>query len=70
MFLLLMDVLIEDVRKGVPGSMIFADEENNVLRGNDETHCVEMTRHTAWRHVEEHCTTGSEDQIENPNHRL
>ena len=35
LILLLMDVLTEDVRKDVPGSMMFAD--NIVLCGDDET---------------------------------
>ena len=35
LFLLLMDVLTEDVRKDVPGSMMFADDI--VLCGDDET---------------------------------
>ena len=34
MFLLLMDVLTEDVRKNVPGSMMFADD--TVVCGDDE----------------------------------
>ena len=34
-FLLLMDVLTEDVRKDVPGSLMFADDI--VLCGDDET---------------------------------
>ena len=39
LFLLLMDVLTEDVRKDVPGSMIFADDI--VLCGDDETDITE-----------------------------
>ena len=35
LFLLLMDVLTEDVRNDVPGSMMFADDI--VLCGDDET---------------------------------
>ena len=35
LFLLLMDVLTEDVRKDVPGSMVFAHDI--VLCGDDET---------------------------------
>ena len=36
---LLMDVLTEDVRKDVPGSMMFADDI--VLCGDDETYTTE-----------------------------
>ena len=39
LFLLLMDVLTEDVRKDVPGSMMFADDI--VLCGDDETDMTE-----------------------------
>ena len=39
MFLLLMDVLTEDVRKNIPGSMMFADDI--VLCGDDETDTTE-----------------------------
>ena len=45
MFLLLMDVLTEDVRKDVPGSMLFADD--NVLCGDDETDMTEYL--DTWR---------------------
>ena len=41
LFLLLMDVLTEDVRKDVPGSMMFADDI--VLCGDDETDMTAMT---------------------------
>ena len=39
MFLLLMDVLTEDVRKDVPGSVMFADDI--VLCGDDEKYTIE-----------------------------
>ena len=39
LFLLLMDVLTEDVRKDVPESMLFADDI--VLCGDDETDMTE-----------------------------
>ena len=39
LFLLLIDVLTEDVRKGVPGSMMFAYDI--VLCGDDETYMTE-----------------------------
>ena len=39
LFLLLMDVLTQDVRKDVPGSMMFADDI--VLCGDDETDMTE-----------------------------
>ena len=39
LFLLLMDVLTEDVRKDVPGSKMFADDI--VLCGDDETDMTE-----------------------------
>ena len=45
MFLLLMDVLTEDVRKNVPGSMMFADDI--VLCGDDETDTTEYLE--TWR---------------------
>ena len=45
LFLLLMDVLTEDVRKDVPGSMMFADDI--VLCGDDETDMTEYLE--AWR---------------------
>ena len=45
MFLLLMDVLTEDVRKNVPGSMLFADDI--VLCGDGETHMTEYLE--TWR---------------------
>ena len=45
MFLLLMDVLTEDVRKNVPGSMMFADD--SVLCGDDETYMTEYLE--TWR---------------------
>ena len=45
MFLLLMDVLTEDVRKNVPGSMMFADDI--VLCGDDETYMTEYLE--TWR---------------------
>ena len=44
LFLLLMDVLTEDMRKDVPGSMMFADDI--VLCGDDET---DMTEYCTWR---------------------
>ena len=47
MFLLLMDVLTEDVIKDVPGSMMFAYD--NVLCGDDETDTTEY-----WRPGGEH----------------
>ena len=45
LFLLLMDVLTEDVRKDVPGSMMFADDI--VLCGDDETDMTEYL--DTWR---------------------
>ena len=39
LFLLLMDVLTEDVRKDIPGSMMFADDI--VLCGDDDTDMTE-----------------------------
>ena len=45
LFLLLMDVLREDVRKDVPGSMMFADDI--VLCGDDETDMTEYLE--TWR---------------------
>ena len=45
MFLLLMDVLTEDVRKDVHGSMMFADDI--VLCGDDETDMTEYLE--TWR---------------------
>ena len=45
LFLLLMDVLTQDVRKDVPGSMIFADDI--VLCGDDETDMTEYLE--TWR---------------------
>ena len=45
LFLLLMDVLTEDVRKDVPGSMMFADDI--VLCGDDETDMTEYLE--TWR---------------------
>ena len=39
LFLLLMDVLTEDVRKNVPGSIIFTVDI--VICGDDETHSAE-----------------------------
>ena len=42
LFLLLMDVLTEDVRKDVPGPMMFADDI--VLCGDDETDILETWR--------------------------
>ena len=45
MFLLLMDVYTEDVRKNVPGSMMFADDI--VLCGDDETYMKEYLE--TWR---------------------
>ena len=45
LFLLLMDVLTQDVRKDVPGSMMFADDI--VLRGDDETDMTEYLE--TWR---------------------
>ena len=47
MFLLLMDVLTDDVIKDVPGSMMFAYD--NVLCGDDETDTTEY-----WRPGGEH----------------
>ena len=44
-FLLLMDVLTEDVRKDVPGSMMFPDDI--VLCGDDETDMTEYLE--TWR---------------------
>ena len=38
-YLFLMDMLTEDVRKDVPGSIMFADDI--VLCGDDETHVAE-----------------------------
>ena len=45
MFLLLMDVLTEDVRKNIPGSMMFADDI--VLCSDDETDKTEYLE--TWR---------------------
>ena len=45
MFLLLMDVLTEDVIKDVPGAMMFADDI--VLCGDDETDMTEYLE--TWR---------------------
>ena len=45
LFLLLMDVLTEDVRKDVPGSIMFADDI--VLCGDDETDMTEYLE--TWR---------------------
>ena len=45
LFLLLMDVLTQDVRKDVPGSMMFADDI--VLCGDDETDMIEYL--DTWR---------------------
>ena len=45
MFLLLMDVLTEDVRKNVPGSMMFADDI--VLCGDRKTYMREYLE--TWR---------------------
>ena len=45
LFLLLMDVLTQDVRKDVPGSMIFAYDI--VLFGDDETYMTEYLE--TWR---------------------
>ena len=45
LFLLLMDVLTEDVIKDVPGSMVFADDI--VLCGDDETDMTEYLE--TWR---------------------
>ena len=45
LFLLLMDVLTGDVRKDVPGSMMFADDI--VLCGDDETDMTEYLE--TWR---------------------
>ena len=45
LFLLLMDVLTEDVRKDLPGSMTFADDI--VLCGDDETDMTEYFE--TWR---------------------
>ena len=45
LFLLLMDVLTEDVRNDVPGSMMFADDI--VLCGDDETDMTEYLE--TWR---------------------
>ena len=45
LFLLLMDVLTEDVRKDLPGSMMFADDI--VLCGDDETDMTECLE--TWR---------------------
>ena len=45
LFLLLMDVLTQDVRKDVPGSMMFADDI--VLCGDDETDMTEYLE--TWR---------------------
>ena len=56
LFLLLMDVLTDDVRKDVPGSMVFADVI--VLCGDDET---DMT---------EYLETGIRGQTKNPIHGL
>ena len=47
LFLLLMDVLTEDVRKDVPRSMIFADEI--VLCSDDETDMTEYLE--TWRNA-------------------
>ena len=47
LFLLLMDVLTQDVRKDVPGSMMFADDI--VLCGDDETDMTEYL--DTWRRV-------------------
>ena len=47
LFLLLMDVLTEDVRKGVPGATVFAD--GIVLCGDDETDMTEYLK--TWRTV-------------------
>ena len=45
LFLLLIDVLTEDVRKDVHGAMMFADDI--VLCGDDETHMTEYLE--TWR---------------------
>ena len=45
MFLLMMDVLTEDVSKDVPGSIMFADDI--VLYGDDETYMTEYLE--TWR---------------------
>ena len=48
MFLLLMDVLTEDVRKDVPGPMMFADD--SVLCGDDDE--TDMTDYLeTWRNA-------------------
>ena len=47
LFLLLMDVLTQDVRKDVPGSMMFADDI--VLCGDDETDMTEYLE--TWRNA-------------------
>ena len=47
LFLLLMDVLTQDVRKDVPGPMMFADDI--VLCGDDETYFTEYLE--SWRKV-------------------
>ena len=49
MFLLLMDVLTEDARKDVPGSMMFADDI--VLCGADDTDMTDYLE--TWRRAVE-----------------
>ena len=49
LILLLMDVLTEDVRKDVPGSMMFADDIVGLLDGDDETDMTEYLE--TWRKV-------------------
>ena len=47
MFIRLMDVLTEDVRKDVPESMMFAHADDIVLCGDDETDMAEYLE--TWR---------------------
>ena len=57
-----MDVLTEDVRKDVPGSMMFADD--NVLCGDDETDMTEFLEESIRGQRNE------DQQTQNPIHRL
>ena len=67
LFLLLMDMLTEDVRKDVPGSIMFADAI--VLCGDDETDMTEYLE--TWRKALIYREERDEDQqTKNPNHGL
>ena len=64
MFLLLLGVLTEDVRKDVPGSMMFADDI--VLCGDDDTDMTEYLE--TWRRALE--DRHDDQQTKNPIHGL